>query len=121
MVLELLLKVTGALTKEDWDNLDCIMVACLNAVHRKAVVSQKNKFEWLCTNRKVIRNTMRLTAVVNLSSETLDEPICSVLNKTLNFAVAPTKVPFKEIICMVETALKDLPLSEAEEVRGAVY
>lgn len=58
--------------------------------------------------------------VVNLSSKTLDEPTQSGLNKGLNFVVAPTKIPFKEIICGVEMSLKEFPMNEAEEVRGEV-
>lgn len=53
-------------------------------------------------------------AVVNLSSKMVAQATQAILYKGLNFAIAPPAIPFKE------SALKDLPLSESEEVRGEV-
>lgn len=44
-----------------------------------------------------------------------------VLAKGLNFAVAPKDIPFKEVRCGVEAALKELPEPDAEELRGQAY
>lgn len=53
---------------------------------------------------------------VNLSSKILNEPTTSVWAKGLNLAITPKMVPIKEIICVIETALKEIPLAEAEEI-----
>lgn len=89
-------------------------------VHKESVLCQKNKFDRLYMNKKVVRGMGELRTVVNLSSKTLDESTWSSLNKGLNFAVAPKEILFKETICGVETALKNRPLTEAEKMRGEV-
>lgn len=50
----------------------------------------------------------------------VDSETLAIFSTGLNFAVAPSAIPFKEIVCGVESALKEVPLSEAEEVRGEV-
>lgn len=109
------------MTTSDWDNLDQIMAARLSSVHNKTMAVQKSKFERMCVKgKKKAKSGTELRVVVNLSFWALDKPTWSVLSKGLNFAIAPANVLVKEIICGIEMALKYLPLSEAEEVRGEV-
>lgn len=50
----------------------------------------------------------------------MNEATISVLVKGMNFAIAPHTLPVKDIACSTELAIKDLPLSEAEEIRREV-
>ncbi|CAH0718915.1 unnamed protein product, partial [Brenthis ino] len=52
-----------------------------------------------------VSNSCVRQTVVNLSKQTLDESTIQVLSKGLNFAVAPTRIPYENIICAVEDAL----------------
>lgn len=55
--------------------------------------------------------------MVNLSHFSLDEPVRRVLERGLNFAIAPKRLPFKEIINIVELAIKDESAARAKEIR----
>lgn len=120
IVLKLHLKVAGAMGHEDWDLLDHILRAHEWAVYKKTVVGQKRKFKKYFVRKDSEGPGAVLSAVVNLNSKTLDQATQAVLSKGLNFVIAPAAVPFKETMCEVETAVMDLPLSEAEEVSGEV-
>jgi hypothetical protein len=55
--------------------------------------------------------------VINLSDQKLDDGVFSLLQKGLNYAVAPRAVPIEEILASVEKALLTLPVENAEEAR----
>jgi hypothetical protein len=55
--------------------------------------------------------------VINLSNQQLDPPSQRVLDYGLNFAVAPNKIPVKELICDIEAAIRPLPLDTTEMIR----
>jgi hypothetical protein len=55
--------------------------------------------------------------VVNLSSQTLDDGLQSLLQKGLNYAVTPQNVPIEDLLTGVEKAVRSLPIESAEEVR----
>ena len=58
--------------------------------------------------------------VVNLSSKQLSSDQVSVLEKGLNFAVSPDKLPINDVIVATESACKDLPDKTAAELRARV-
>lgn len=116
--LKLHLKVASSLGNKDWDLVDRILGAWVCALYKKTVKGQKTKFEGLCL-KKVIGGAVKgVATVVNPSSKMVYQTMQVVFNKGLNYAIVPTAASFKEIICGVETALKDLSLSDVEEVSG---
>jgi hypothetical protein len=55
--------------------------------------------------------------VINLSDQTLDDGLFSLLQRGLNFAVAPCTLPIVDILAGVEKAVHTLPVEMAEEAR----
>ena len=55
--------------------------------------------------------------VVNLSTFELNMLARRLLEKGLNFAIAPKNLPVEDIICSIEDIIRHLPENEAEEVR----
>ncbi|KAJ0170974.1 hypothetical protein K1T71_013746 [Dendrolimus kikuchii] len=58
-------------------------------------------------------------SVVNLSKQTFDKNTVSVLEKGLNYAITPRKIPFENIICNVEECLvrNSMQKEDAEAIR----
>ena len=54
--------------------------------------------------------------VVNLSQTELNSSSRTLLEKGLNFAIAPKKILVEDIICSIEESIKHLPENDAEEV-----
>ncbi|XP_047998166.1 uncharacterized protein LOC125235611 [Leguminivora glycinivorella] len=69
-----------------------------------------------------IRDDKTTTTVVNLSSATLDDATVSVLEKGLNFAITPKRIPYETVICGVEEAItrNKVPSCDAEALRQDV-
>ena len=55
--------------------------------------------------------------VVNLSSFSFSPSVFSLLDKGLNFALAPRKIPVYDIICDVEYRIRDLPDNIKDTIR----
>ena len=55
--------------------------------------------------------------VVNLSNIELNISSRTLLEKGLNFLIAPRRIPVEDIICSFKDSIKHLPENEAEEVR----
>jgi len=55
--------------------------------------------------------------VINLSDQTLDDAVSSLLQKCLNFAMTPRPTPIEDILTGVEKAILSLPAEKAEEAR----
>lgn len=53
--------------------------------------------------------------LVTLSSHTLNKDEISVLNKGLNFAIAPKRIPTESIICCIEDSIQHLESDEEKE------
>ncbi|KAI8507604.1 hypothetical protein Bbelb_149840 [Branchiostoma belcheri] len=58
--------------------------------------------------------------VVNISEKTLNEHQTRVLQKGLNFAVTPDKIPSEDFVVATESACMCLPLNSAEQLRSEV-
>ena len=83
---------------------------------------QKEKFERLL-ERSHLRcrdDFMTDKWVVNISDFQLDQDQTQVLNKGLNFAPAPNKIPVTQIISSVEKGLKNIPPHIATEARKQI-
>ena len=55
--------------------------------------------------------------VVNLSNFKLNPSTRRLLEKGLNFVIAPKTITVEDIICSIEESIKHLPENEAKEVR----
>ena len=58
--------------------------------------------------------------VINLSSRLLSDAEVSLLEKGLDFAVTPTKIPATEIVAKVESAIRTLDSEQADTIRRTV-
>ena len=71
-------------------------------------------------NKNIINAGQKLrkqkNIVVYLSSLILDAPSCNILEKGLNFAILPRKIPFEELISNIEYDIKNLSHDCAEEI-----
>jgi hypothetical protein len=63
------------------------------------------------------RNIATKNLVINLSTHPIDENTTRLLEKGLNFAIAPRKIPFEDILCSIENSIKNLPDYAKEEIR----
>jgi hypothetical protein len=105
------------LSAEDWDLIDRITTDKASHTADVTGTRQRKKFTHL---HKAQHPTVALDTkktVINLSDVPLEESAVSALSKGLNYAVAPSRVPVKDIICGVEKAIKTLPIESAEEIR----
>ena len=55
--------------------------------------------------------------MINLSSKKFNPSVLSLLNKGLNLALAPSRIPTDDIICNIEFGMKDLPNIIKETIR----
>jgi hypothetical protein len=55
--------------------------------------------------------------VINLSDQTLDDGVASLLQKGLNYAVTPRTIPIEDILAGIEKTVQSLPVEMAEEAR----
>lgn len=94
------------------------MVPHIELTERNIRDRQMKKLDGLNVKRQKQMGSHLTGGVFNLSSKTLDAAAESILLWGVNCALPLKKV--KKIICGVKLALKDIPLSEAEEVRGDV-
>lgn len=62
----------------------------------------------------------RKSTVFNLSQLVLDDHLKSLLEKGLNYAISPTKIPINDVISNIEVAIKNTDQDVAEEIRQDV-
>ena len=55
--------------------------------------------------------------VVNLLNLSLDTLSCEILEKGLNFSIAPKQIPLENIICNIESAIINEPNDKNEEIK----
>jgi len=77
---------------------------------------QLKKFTRLQTKQHPTTKTIKGT-VINLSDQKLDDAVYSLLQKGLNYAVAPCSTPIEDILAGVEKAVLSLSVEMAEEAR----
>jgi hypothetical protein len=66
---------------------------------------QRKKYARLHTKQHPTTTTTIKETVINLSDQKLDEPMYSLLQKGLNFAVTPRSTPTEDILTGVEKAV----------------
>jgi CO dehydrogenase/acetyl-CoA synthase beta subunit len=82
----------------------------INTRHAKKHSNLNNEYN------KETNATMN-TSVINLSKKPLTDAERSLLEKGAKFAITPAKIPHKNIIAEVETAIKDLPDETKDIIR----
>jgi hypothetical protein len=68
----------------------------------------------MCLHHTTVRTE---DTVINLTNQTLDEGLLSLLQKGLNFAISPGAIPIEDTLASVEKTLHELPVEIAEEIR----
>nr|XP_054753538.1 uncharacterized protein LOC129259262 [Lytechinus pictus] len=115
-------QLSRRLKPEDLDKVQ----AFNNYTSRKAFQSTKlkqiNKFDRLHSRKPTQANQQPPTettkdTVINLSRHQLTQAEHKVLSLGLNFAVAPKKIPFSDIVQQVEPKLRFLSKAAANEIR----
>ena len=112
------LELSSILNNEDWDKLDALSSAKAELKSKSNTKRQTKKFEAI--SKKDIGNNKHLDqdrVVQNLSDYPLSDAAKSLLAKGLNFAITPKSIPVEDIISNVESAIRDLPAAESEEIR----
>jgi len=77
---------------------------------------QSQKFARLSKNQHPVTEAP-IKTVINLSEQKLEDGTLSLLQKGLNYAVAPRNPPIEEILVGTEKAVRSLPVEQAEEAR----
>ena len=79
------------------------------------------KFKQFCSNNaqkpKTAGHIERKSNVVNLSHVSLNDSDTKVLEYGLNFPIAPSRIPLKELMCSIENAVTNLSEESADEAR----
>jgi hypothetical protein len=71
----------------------------------------------LICSESAFKNIVTKNLVINLSTHPIDENTTRLLEKGLNFAIAPRKIPIEDILCSIENSIKNLPDNAKEEIR----
>ncbi|XP_046406218.1 uncharacterized protein LOC124171124 [Ischnura elegans] len=117
------LELAATLTATDWDTIDKLSFESSRAVETTHRENQIKKYEKLQSRRgpPVPDNgPNKDRTIVNLTDMTLNESTTEVLAKGLNFAITPRDIPRETIITEVESGIRKLPKTVADEVREDV-
>ncbi|XP_046382277.1 uncharacterized protein LOC124153222 [Ischnura elegans] len=116
------LELAPALTATDWDTIDKLSFELSRAVETTHRENQIKKYEKLQSRQypEPDNGPNKDRAIVNLTDMTLDESTTEVLAKGLNFAITPRDIPRETIITEVESGIRKLPKTVADEVREDV-
>ena len=88
----------------------------MRTAHAKKLAALEEK-----SNRPSTRNTIDCKKwVLNISSKPLTDTEESALQKGMNFAIAPKKIPIAEIVAAVEGSISELSAEEKLKVRAQV-
>lgn len=90
------LHVANRLENKDWDLLKRVLEARLCALQKKMEKKQQMKSERLQMSHVHREMAGEVKAVVNLSTKMVDSAMQAVLNKGLNFAIAPSRTLLKK-------------------------
>lgn len=116
-------KLCNVLYSDDWEIIDVITFD--QAKRCSELIKQKHmkKFELLVeksvSNINNIENNSENKTVINLSSEILDDPTLSILQKGLKFAPTPKRIPVEAIIGGIENCIicNHVNNEKAEQIR----
>jgi hypothetical protein len=120
-LLDIHLRLSGTMNKEDWNTIDQLTTLKEEWIHEKVKKNQVEKFKKLYTRKYGQSDrTKKKTTVINLTNKPIDPAITSLLEKGLNFAIAPTYLPIEKFITGIEAAIQHLQQETAEEIRNEV-
>jgi len=94
-------------------NFICQHFGTLRLFHLHRHVRTKKIFSWLHKTQHPTTKTSKET-VVNLSGQTLDDGVTSLLQNGLNHAVTPCTISIEVILAEVEKAMQSLPVEMTE-------
>ncbi|XP_046406217.1 uncharacterized protein LOC124171123 [Ischnura elegans] len=116
------LELAATLTATDWDTIDKLSFESSRAVETTHRENQIKKYEKLQSRQYPVPDNgpNKDRAIVNLTDMTLNESTTEVLAKGLNFAITPRDIPRETIITEVESGIRKLPKTVADEVREDV-
>jgi hypothetical protein len=109
-LFKLHLKLDSSIHVDLWMTFDAATYLKVNRFWLSTTTWKQSKFMNLAHiqnwGNDVNKHISERKTVVNLSSHVLDAPSCNILEKGLNFAVVPKKIPLKDIISNVEDVIK---------------
>lgn len=106
---DLHLSLKRVLRIEFWINVEVGTAIKAERTYITATGLQNTKFDRLTRKQRPI-SAKKNNCIINLAGINLDKATTKLLEKDLNFAIAPRKIPFKDIICSVENSVKSLPV-----------
>jgi hypothetical protein len=102
-------------------NLPKTDMICNNIVNPNLVLSISNKNNKQVKNFECKTNQVKTTTpknlVISLSTHPIDVYTTKILEKGLNFAIPPHKIPIEYILCSIENSIKNLSDNVKEEIR----
>jgi hypothetical protein len=121
---QLHLELSNILHPTFFQRVDSITVSSAEEHAFVTSAKQKQKFEHLMWSRSNTSNYNQTVptldpkkVVFNHSKHELSEVALKVLSKGLNYAIAPNRIPYKKIICGVESSILHLSKESAEIIR----
>lgn len=112
------LKLANVLKSDLWDRVNSAIVMRHDSKLEQTIRCQEEKFAPLSRAQTNIDKPKdrKTNTVVNLSSLILDKAIENILEYGLNFAIAPVRIPTKELIFCIEDMLRNLLENMAVEI-----
>jgi hypothetical protein len=107
--------VCPTICQSDWSLIDHLTFNKANQRGEENKARQLHKFASLLKMQQKTR--IPKETVINLSGQSLDDGLLSLLQKGLNYAITPCNVPIEELLTGVEKAVQALPVESAEEAR----
>jgi len=104
-LLDTHLRLANTLTTSHWHLIDQLTFNKATYVGDDHKARQSQKFVRLCKNQHPVTEAPKNT-VINLSNQKLEDGTLSLLQKGLNYAVAPQTPPIEEILVGIEKAVR---------------
>jgi len=115
-LLETHLWLANTLTTSHWCLIDQLTSNKATRIGDDHKARQTQKFARLTKNQHPVTEAPKNT-VINLSDQKLEDGTLSLLQKGLNYAVAPRATPIEEILVGIGRAVRSLPVEKTEEAR----
>ncbi|KAG8235747.1 hypothetical protein J437_LFUL016162 [Ladona fulva] len=114
------LRLASLMSPRDWERVDRATMAQEEVQWKKTTDRQTKKYKHLAETKPCQQKLNPDRVVINLTSDDIDEATTSILMKGLNFAPAPTTIPYQDFIGSDEQAIRSLSTETVEEVRGRI-
>ena len=103
-----------------WTKLDTMTKDQAKRIKQQKLEKHDKKYQALTLEAgswKATPTASNTKVLHNLTNKGIPEAALKALQKWLNFAITPTRIPKEDIIMGIEATIKSLPEAEAEEIK----